>query len=94
MPQQFALKKQVKIVYVTVELSTVKEIRTPRVVITHQRISVLMELKLPRTFGLLTTSTTPSTRLVDQPFSRQLTHFLIKIRDVIVTKKINLLVKD
>lgn len=54
---------------------------------------MLMVLELLKTTGLLTISTTHNIKLVDLPFLKLLTHFHTKIRDAIVTKKINLLVK-
>jgi hypothetical protein len=84
-----ALRKKEMIASVTEELFSVKEIRElPQLKV--QETLVLTVLWLLKITGLLTTSITLNINLATLKLLKVLIHFLIKIRDVIVMKPINL----
>lgn len=84
------LKKLVTIASVMEELFLVKEIRTLNLVTLHWLILVSTVFRQLEITGLLTVSTTLGIKPVVNKLSKTPTHFLIKIRDAIVTKRVSL----
>jgi len=84
------LKNLVTIASVMEELFMAKEIRMLNLVTLHWLILVSMVFRQLIITGLLTVSTTLGIKLVVTKLSKIPTHFLIKIRDAIVTKRVSL----
>jgi hypothetical protein len=68
------------------ELFSEREIRTLKLVNTHQEISVSMVFKLLKITGLLTILTILIIKPAPQVLSKELIHFNIKIRDAIAMR--------